>query len=91
MTAEVQSRIFEPFFTTKGDNGTGLGLATVFGIVEGLGGKVNVHSVPDQGTTFRPRIRPCAGRRRTCRNGTARKNRVSEGRAAALAHSGRRR
>jgi PAS domain S-box-containing protein len=52
MTAEVQRRIFEPFFTTKGDNGIGLGLATVFGLVEGLGGKMNVHSAPDQGTTF---------------------------------------
>ena len=53
MTAEVQSHIFEPFFTTKGDNGTGLGLATVFGIVERLGGQVNVHSALDQGTAFR--------------------------------------
>jgi CheY-like chemotaxis protein len=53
MTPEVQSKIFEPFFTTKGDKGTGLGLATVFGVVEGLGGQVRVHSAPGQGTRFR--------------------------------------
>jgi PAS domain S-box-containing protein len=53
MAPEVQSHIFEPFFTTKGEGGTGLGLATVFGIVERLGGQVSVQSAPGQGTTFR--------------------------------------
>jgi PAS domain S-box-containing protein len=53
MTAEVQARVFEPFFTTKGEDGTGLGLAMVFGIVERHGGHIEVRSAPGAGTTFR--------------------------------------
>jgi CheY-like chemotaxis protein len=53
MSPEVQSKMFEPFFTTKGDKGTGLGLATVFGVVERHGGQVRVHSAIGKGTTFR--------------------------------------
>ncbi|HLZ73222.1 MAG TPA: ATP-binding protein [Dehalococcoidia bacterium] len=52
MTEAVRKRIFEPFYTTKGQRGAGLGLSMSYGIVTRMGGHIDVHSTPGEGTAF---------------------------------------
>jgi len=59
MTEEVKNKIFVPFFTTKGDEGTGLGLSLVHGIITRHKGEIMVKSVPGQGSSFTIKLPRC--------------------------------
>jgi CheY-like chemotaxis protein len=75
MSEEVRERAFEPFFTTKGVNGTGLGLAEVYGIARRHRGRAEIESAPGQGTTVRL-VFPAGTQVSTPPEGTPRRSRA---------------
>jgi CheY-like chemotaxis protein len=72
MPSHVVERVFDPFFTTKGkEQGTGMGLSVVHGIIENYGGTINVYSEPEKGSSFSvflPAIEERAGLKKMIKN-----------------------
>jgi len=83
MDAETMSHVFEPFFTTKGKEGTGLGLATVYGIVSQHEGHLWCYSEPRIGTTFKVYL-PAVDAPVEIRQAPLEEDRVTRGRETVL-------